>query len=486
MTERNKAFPTRSILRWMLIVFGIIVIVIFVITIWLGLFLGVRQITYLTRRNTWNGFSLLQLVERTKLPGGIQANETPDGSNAPQQDSPINTPVSQPPAEFIPWDGVGRVTVLILGLDYRDWESRQPSSRSDTMILLTLDPLTRRAGILSIPRDLWVAIPGFKNGKINTAHYLGDSYKVPGGGPALASRTVEEFIGVPVNYYAVIDFNAFIRFIDEIGGLKVDVKQPITVDLLGSGPATKKKLQPGIQVLPGSWALGYARARYTDGSDFDRAERQQQVILAIRNRILSFEMLPTLIGRAPVLYQELASGVRTNLTVEEAIRLSILASQIPDENIHRGVINQKYVLFGTSLDGLSILIPIPDKIFLLRDEIFSPAGAFSPLTLGTDQERMKTEAARVSVINATSSGDLGERTVAYLSQLGVSAGLSASSQSIPATTITIHSGKPYTLKYLVGVLGVSPYRIRMEYVPGSPLDIEVMLGEDWARSNSLP
>jgi hypothetical protein len=208
--------------------------------------------------------------------------------------------------------------------------------------------------------------------------------------------------------------------------------------------------------------------------------------MAIRDRILSFEMLPTLISKAPILYTELASGIRTNLTIENVIQLSILASQIPGENIHKGVINQKYILFGTSPDGLSILIPIPDKIFVLRDEIFSPAGALSPLTLGTDQERMKSEVARVSIVNATSSGDLGERTVAYLNPLGLNAVLSGSSASIPATTITIHSGKPYTLKFLVDFLSISPYRIRMDYVPGSPVDIEVVLGEDWARNNKLP
>ena len=169
------------------------------------------------------------------------------------------------------------------------------------MILLTLDPVTRTAGILSIPRDLWVAIPGFKHGKINTAYYLGDAHKLPGGGPGLAVKTVEEFLGVPINFYAQVDFGVFVRFIDEIGGVKIDVPEEITVDLLGSGSSTKKTLQPGVQVLPGEWALAYARARYTEGGDFDRAQRQQQVIMAIRDRIISFDMLPILISKADVL-----------------------------------------------------------------------------------------------------------------------------------------------------------------------------------------
>lgn len=86
-------------------------------------------------------------------------------------------------AQLTPWDGAGRVTLLLLGVDYRDWEAQTEASRSDTMILLTLDPQTKTAGILSIPRDLWVSIPGFQHGKINTAYYLGDAYQLPGGGP---------------------------------------------------------------------------------------------------------------------------------------------------------------------------------------------------------------------------------------------------------------------------------------------------------------
>lgn len=187
-----------------------------------------------------------------------------------------------------PWDGASRVTVLVMGLDYRDWQAGEGPPRTDTMILLTLDPLARTAGMLSIPRDLWVSIPGFEYGKINTAYQLGEAYQLPGGGAALAMKTVSQFIGVPIDYYAQVDFSAFIKFIDEIGGVKLDVSEPITVDLLGDN--TFKKLKPGRQVLNGEIALAYARARKTEGGDFDRAQRQQQVILAIRDRLIEFEL----------------------------------------------------------------------------------------------------------------------------------------------------------------------------------------------------
>lgn len=385
-----------------------------------------------------------------------------------------------------PWDGAGRVTILVLGLDFRDWESGSVYSRSDTMILLTLDPLTKTAGMLSIPRDLWVFIPGFKHGKINTAYYLGDAYKLPGGGPGLAVKTVEQFLGVPINYYAQIDFGAFVKFIDEIGGVKVDVPQKITVDLLGSGSATKKVLQPGVQVLPGEWALAYARARYTEGGDFDRARRQQQVIMGIRDRLVSLNMLPTLIGKADILYQQLSSGIHTNLSLDEAIKLALLASQVPQENIKQGIIGSKQVLFGTSPDNLSILIPLIDKIHLLRDEIFSVSGALGPLTPGNAQERMILENARVSLLNASSQPGLEQKTAEYLKSLGVNVVETGQTSNISANTaIKDFVGKPYTVKYMAELLGIQPARIIAASSLDKPVDVEIILGNDWANNDQI-
>ena len=414
--------------------------------------------------------------------GQSSAQTNPQGSVSIDN---LNSPVSEP--QLTPWDGAGRVTILLLGLDYRDWEAGEEYSRSDTMILVTLDPLTQKAGIMSIPRDLWVSIPGFQHGKINTAYFLGDAYKLPGGGPGLAVKTVEQFLGIPINYYAQIDFGAFVRFIDEIGGVKIDVPEPITIDLLGSGSATKKTLQSGVQVLPGEWTLAYARARYTQGGDFDRAKRQQQVIMAIRDRILSFSMLPILIGKADTLYRELASGIHTNLTLDESIKLAMLASQVPDQNISRGVINEKHVLFGKSPDNLSILIPLVDKVHLLRDEIFSSSGALGPLTSGNSQEKMIVEASRVSVLNGTQSTGLAERTAEYLRSLGVNVvEIGEAEQNAAQTTLIDYSGRPYTLKYLLESMSINPNQVEYADTPQTNFDIELILGGDWAAKNPMP
>ncbi len=421
-----------------------------------------------------------QIVAPTSIPQpGITDSSLPTKTS-----EPAVAPLSQP--TLTPWDGAGRVTMLILGLDYRDWEQGSQASRSDTMILLTLDPLTRTAGILSIPRDTWVAIPGFTHAKINTAYYLGEAHKLPGGGPGLAVKTVEQFLGVPINYYAQIDFDAFVRFIDEIGGVKINVPAEITIDLLGDGANTIKTLKPGPQVLPGEWALAYARNRKTSEGDFDRARRQQQVVLAIRNRILSLEALPLLIQKAPVLYQELATGIHTNMSLEQAIRLALLAQQVPEGNIKQGVLGKEYIIFGRSPDNLSINIPIPDKVNLLRDEIFATSGALGPLTPGSPSEQMAAEVARMAVYNGSRDPDLGERFARYMSEQSAQISqVGEAQQRYTLTTLIDHSGNPYTIKYLASLLGVRPSRIILDYAPENRLSVEVYLGYD-AEGISLP
>jgi polyisoprenyl-teichoic acid--peptidoglycan teichoic acid transferase len=420
-----------------------------------------------------------QIAEGTRTPA-LNAEGTPlPPSAGPGSEAPLAT--------LTPWDGVGRVNVLLLGLDYRDWEASEDASRSDTMILLSLDPQARTAGILSIPRDLWVAVPGFKHSKINMAYYMGDAYKLPGGGPALAAKTVEELLGVPIHYYAQVDFAAFVRFIDEIGGVAIDVPAPITVDLLGKGAKTKKKLQPGKQVLPGEWALAYARNRYTENGDFDRAARQQQVIMGIRNRILSFDLLPTLIAKAPQLYQELSSGVRTNLTLDEVLQLALIAQTVPEESIKRGIINKDNVFFAQSPDGLSILIPIPDDIRTLRDQIFASSGSLGPQVPGSAQEQMRNEAASIALYNGSSDPGLGTRAADVLRNQGANITQVANAdKNYPGTTIVDHTGNPYALKYLVELLGIPQARIQIVFDPTAPAGLELFLGDDVLRSNVFP
>ena len=431
----------------------------------------------------------------TPLPGFVlRSSEIPteDGSTTDDQATPTSETLAElpqiqdtPMAEetLTPWDGNERVTVLVMWIDYRDWQSGEGAARSDTMMLVTMDPVTKTAGMLSIPRDLWVAIPGFSHGKINTAHALGDAYNLPGGGPALAVRTVELVIGVPVHYYAVVDFGAFIRFVDELGGLKLDIPYEIKVDPFDGDP---RYLKPGVQTLPGDLVLAYARNRTTGDGDFDRARRQQQVILGIRDRILDFDLLPELIEKAPALYREIVTGISTNMTLDQLIKLAVLAQQVPDESIRQGVIDINYVAYGWSPDELSILVPYPDRIRVLRDEIFATSGSLSPLTPGNDLDRMTLEGARISVQNGSNDPNLARQTANYLTGQGaIVVEVRESGERDSKTKIIDHSGRPFTMAYLVSLLSIETRQISFEYGPSSLADIEIILGEDWAANNSL-
>jgi LCP family protein required for cell wall assembly len=333
-----------------------------------GLILVAGVIVHVLVRDFTAGVSLPGLNPFSGTNGG-----TAPGTTAEPGTTPL---AAQEPIDVQPWNGSSRVTVLVMGLDYRDWESGSGAPRSDTMMLVTIDPITRQAGMLSIPRDLWVEIPSFDHNRINTAYMLGEAYKLPGGGPALARRTVEGVIGVPINYYAVIDFKSFENVIDEIGGIDVLVEQPIKISPIG-------RLSILLEAKPyhfdGPEALAYARVRKAAGDDFGRARRQQQVVLAVLDRVVGFDMLPSLIRNAPTLYQELASGLRTDLTLEQIVSLAWLAVQIPKESIHSGVIGPpNMVRYYTRPDGAQVLGPVPDQMRLLRDGIFTATSGYGP------------------------------------------------------------------------------------------------------------
>lgn len=390
--------------------------------------------------------------------------------------------IQLPPA----WDGASRINVLFIGLDYRDWEAGSGAPRSDTMIVFTLDPITRTAGMVSIPRDMWVNIPGYGYGRINMAYSIGEGSRLPGGGPGLAMKTVEQFLGVPIHYYGQIDFRAFEEAIDALGGLYICIPEKIRVDPIG--PKPKEVIKPGCQTLPGYLVLAYARDRKsTQGGDVDRAKRQQLVIMALRDQLLSPQNLSKTLKAAPEVYREASAGLRTNLTFDDMLRLAMLLKDIPVQNIKQAVIDYSMVTMHTvTLGGepAAVFKPIPDKIRVLRDEIFG-SGALAPLSQGAPQELVQAEAPRIRILNGTYTADLAQRTGNYLLAQGVPVNeVGSAGQAYDRTIVVLHSPKLYTLRMLVTLMGLGPAQIRLQPDIGAGIDIEIILGNDWV--NRLP
>jgi LCP family protein required for cell wall assembly len=403
-----------------------------------------------------------------------------------------------------PWNGASRVNVLVMGYDFEsNWDptNRSCPCRSDTMIVFTIDPVTHTAGMISVPRDMWVNIPGFNSyNRINAALFLGDAYKLPGGGPELAVKTVENFLGIPIQYFALIDFTAFTKMIDTIGGVCLDIASKIDVGVLFE-PGTVT-LEPGNQCLSGKVALGYARARDVSQGvaqgDVERAQHQQQVIMAVRNKVLAPGNFLNLMSQAGTLYSELSSGISTNLSLDDVRQLAMLAKDIPLDSIQTGVIDYTMMQDGTyNLNGqqMAILRPYPDKIRELVDKIIG-GGSMEPMATGTVNEKMQAEAGRVVVINGTGVAGMAEKTYNYLKTQGMNATAFGNTSDYPdsyyspfpsRTIIIVHAGKPYAIQFLMSLMNISSSsQVKVDFNPDAPEDIVVALGSDWNSSNPMP
>jgi LCP family protein required for cell wall assembly len=300
------------------------------------------------------------------LPTPVDARGN-DGTNGTTQELTLADGRS---ITLVPWDGTSRFTVLVVGLDRRPGETGL-AYRTDTMMVVSIDPATRSLGILSIPRDLYVAIPGYSEPqRVNTPMVLGE-IRQPGSGPQLLMQTVQYNLGIRVNDYIAVDFNTFVTLIDTIGGVEIDVPYTINDPLF---PDMNYGYDPfyitaGVHQMDGRTALKYARTRHSD-SDFQRAERQQAVIYAIRDKILALDMLPQLIIQAPTLWNQLSSGISTGLQFDQIIQLALYLKDIPLESMQTGVIDERYTMGYTTSDGASVLVPDRANIGPLMVEVF--------------------------------------------------------------------------------------------------------------------
>ncbi len=402
-----------------------------------------------------------------------------------------------------------RVNILLLGIDRRPDEVY---SRTDTMILVTVDPNSKTAGMLSIPRDLWVSIPGYGEDRINKAYFLGDKNAYPGGGPALAMKTVQYNLGVPVHFYAQIDFDGFRQIVDTLGGIEIYVPQTIDDP---DFPDNNYGIDPfyieaGHHTLDGYTALKYARTRATPGADFSRAKRQQAVLLAIKDKALQLNMVP----KVPELWNTMSGAFETNLELIDILELSQLADEIDPDDIQSAVIDTKYTLDYIVPDtGAQVLIPLRDKIRALIDEMFAetkpeateegPSQAEMEVVQAQQtaqaqaraqeieqnaqrQEEIKAfliqEEARLVVQNGTSIPGLASQTALFLKQQGFNILQfgPADAGTYPHTVIVVYDDtKNYTQEVLAALFEVEEENIRHSPNLKSDVDFRVIIGSDF-------
>ncbi len=290
-----------------------------------------------------------------------------DLAPVPVVDGGIATPAPLPTLPA--WEGEGRVNILLMGIDRRPGEAFV--SRTDSIMVLSVNPDTQRAAILSIPRDLYVEIPGYGQDRVNTAMVYGAQQGDYLSGTALAMQTVSYNLNIPVHHFVLLDFGAFVRTIDLLGGVEVEVpyeiNDPEYPDMnYGYDPFY---LPAGIQRLDGTTALKYARTRHGD-SDFNRAYRQQQVLFAARRQAVNLGVGDLLL-RAPSLYREVEGGVRTDLSLEQLLRLAKTISDVPADSIQNEVLDYDFVSSYRTPGGASVLLLNSELAMPMIQTLFS-------------------------------------------------------------------------------------------------------------------
>lgn len=240
------------------------------------------------------------------------------------------------------------ITLLLLGTDRRPGEEVTP--RSDAILVARIDPARGRVALLSLPRDLWVAIPGHGSNRVNGAYLWGERDGPPGAGMALARASVEQLLGIPIDHVAVADFRGFAGLVDAIGGVTVDVERELFDPRFPTADRGTRSVRfaAGPQRMDGVTALTYARIRHPD-SDFERGRRQQAVLLAIAERVRERGDLANLLA-AERASAALVGFVQTDMPPEQMLALAWALRDLDMAAVERYGLAEADVTFGVEND----------------------------------------------------------------------------------------------------------------------------------------
>ena len=339
----------------------------------------------------------------------------------------------------------GRINFLVLG---QGGAKHDGPYLTDTIMVVSLKPDANQLAMISLPRDLVVPIPGFGLRRINSANAYGEA-RGQAQGAQLTSEVVATVLDIPIHYYARLSFNGFAQVINNLGGV------PITIDYGFTDPEYPTDINgfatvsfaPGWQVLSGEQALQYVRSRHGtngEGSDFARARRQQQVLLALKEKLLSPATFlnPSLSLR---LYRTLSDSIDTSLDASEAVRLVQLVRQVDTANIITRV-------FDTSPGGLLQDTIGTDGAYLLIPDVADYSELQAAAKDIFNVSLVAREASRLIIENGTNSPGLAEAMSESLTSQGLKV-LSygnAPHQNFPRTLLYDYSGgdKPMTRELL--------------------------------------
>jgi LCP family protein required for cell wall assembly len=275
---------------------------------------------------------------------------------APTLEVPAAAPTETPAATAAPRpagppDLNETYNILVMGVDHRP---TYESWRTDSIMVAAIDFASGKVGIVSIPRDLYVEIPGRGTHRINEVDYLGEKADGPGGGPHLLAQVVENELGIPTQHYARIQMDGLVQLVDALGGETVQLDCPLeeaTPDDREPDGLRYWGLPAGDNLLDGQTAKKFATYRYLS-SDFARIARQQQLLWAIRNRALQ----PDVIARIPELWQALGELFVTDLKLLDVITLARVGAGLEPGNVHGLVLGSNILKDYTTPEGWSVLV----------------------------------------------------------------------------------------------------------------------------------
>jgi polyisoprenyl-teichoic acid--peptidoglycan teichoic acid transferase len=372
-------------------------------------------------------------------------------------------------------EGDGRVNILLLGIG---GPGHDGPYLSDTIMVISIDPATKDVAMLSLPRDMWVPIPGYGSAKINSACAYGESENYPGGCGALAKATVETLLDLPIHYYVQADFGAFKKAVDSVGGIDLTVDHALYDPEYpcdkNEGLVCGYSQKAGATHMNGTTALKYARCRKGNcDDDFGRALRQQKVLVALRKQALTLDTL-TNPAKISGLIDSVGDHVKTDMSLPELEHLATLIKDIDTTKIISKVLD-------TAPDGLLVddtSLPSRGYVELPRSGSFDDIRAFAHSIFA--DAYLKNEAASLEVQNGTLRAGLATSVAKMLTGYGyhVLATTTAAEQNVPKTLLYDYSGgkKPYTIQYLEKRFGVKAQSATA--VQGGP-DIRIIIGADY-------